>query len=397
MTPGTRQYLWLAVRIAVSALCVAYVLWRVDFLDRVQLADGTSVRGWITRRDAESVTIRPSVGEPVTYPLDQVQVADEATGARFIAKGFLHVFGDVFRGGGWPWFLAAVLAYAMSPVFGAWRWRMLLRVQGIDLTFAEAWRLTAIGFFFNTFMLGITGGDVVKAYYAAKHTPRKTEAVTTVFLDRLVGILGMALLCVCALAVKWRAPALDEVRWIIFLFLGAAGLVVGAVYSRRLRRWSVVRGLANRLPFRGFFSRLNAAVLIYRYHHGKVVLAIVVSWCAHVVSIASVYLSARALGLEPSPAHFFIYMPVVWIVAALFPSVGALGVVEGLFQRYFTQDILAVGTAFEALALALALALVFRAAMFLAVLPGGVLNILHPEVSIKEAREHIDDEAEAHG
>jgi len=397
MTPGTRQHLWLAVRILVSALCVAYVVWRVDFLDRVQLSDGTTVRGWIVRRGPDSVTIRPSGAEPVTYPLDQVHVADEATGARFIAEGFGHVFTNIVRGGGWPWFIAAALAYALSPVFGAWRWRMLLRVQGIRLTFGEAWRLTYIGFFFNTFMLGVTGGDVVKAYYAARHTHRKTEAVTTVFFDRLVGILGMALLCVCALVVKWRAPALGEVRWVIFVFLGGAALMATLMYSRRLRRWSLLRRLADRLPFRAFFSRLSAAVLLYRYHHGKVLLAIVLSWCAHVVSIASVYLSARALGLDPLPTYFFIYMPVIWIVAAVFPSVGALGVIEGLSQRYFTADVLGVPTAFEALAFALAMALVFRAAMFAAVLPGGVLNVLHPEVSIKEAREHIDDEAEAHG
>jgi len=397
MTPGLRHHLWLAVRILVSALCVAYVVWRVDFLDRVQLADGTTVRGWIVRRGPDRVTIRPPGAEPVTYAMDQIQVADPKTGARFIAEGFFHVFSNIIRGGGWPWFIGAVLAYVLSPVFGAWRWRMLLRVQGIRLTFPEAWRLTYIGFFFNTFMLGVTGGDVVKAYYAARHTHRKTEAVTTVFFDRLVGILGMALLCLCALALKWRDTAMVEVRWIIFFFLGGAVLLVTVMYSRRLRRWSLLGRLAGRLPFHALFARLSAAVLLYRSHHGKVLLAIGLSWCAHVVSIASVYLSARALGLNPQPAYFFIYMPIIWIVAAVFPSVGALGVIEGLSQRYFTADVLGVPTAFAALAFALAMALVFRAAMFVAVLPGGILNVLHPEVSIKQAREHLDDEAQTDG
>ena len=47
-------------------------------------------------------------------------------------------------------------------------------------------------------------------------------------------------------------------------------------------------------------------------------------------------------------------------------------------------------TVAEALALALALALLFRASQFLAYLPGGVLNIVHPEVSLKEAEQQME-------
>jgi uncharacterized protein (TIRG00374 family) len=360
--------------------------------------DGTTLRGWITGRDpaAETVSFQPTDGPERTIPLAEIRRDPPETGTHLVAEGFLHVVHDVFAEGGWSWFFAAALAYTLSPLFGAIRWRMLLGVQGIRLTMGEAWRLTYIGFFFNTFMLGVTGGDVVKAYYVARRTHRKTEAVTTVFLDRLIGIFGMALLCVIALVVKWRDPALAEVQRIILLFIGGVALAALVVYSRRVRRWLFVHKVGRKLPFQRFFARLDSAVLIYRYHRAKVGLAILLSWCAHVVSIAAVYFSARALGLaDASAAHFFVYMPVVWIIAALAPSVGALGVIEGLCQRYFTAGILGVETALEAVAAALAMALLFRAAMFVAVLPGGILNILHPEVSVRQAREKMEDASEA--
>ena len=46
--------------------------------------------------------------------------------------------------------------------------------------------------FFNAFLLGSTGGDLLKAYYAARETHhRKTEAVVTVLVDRLIGLFSM--------------------------------------------------------------------------------------------------------------------------------------------------------------------------------------------------------------
>lgn len=354
MTRRTRKALWLIVRILVSTVCVAWVAHNVQWTDRLN-----------------------------------------ATTGEVISRGFLSTLGDVFGKHGWPWLLAAAAAYSLSPLFGALRWRMLLGVQGIRLSLAEAWRLTYIGFFYNTFLLGLTGGDVVKAYYAAKHTDKKTEAVTTVFLDRLIGIFGMGLLCICALAFRWADPALADVRTIILVFLGGATVAGILAFSRRVRRVLHINALIKRLPFKRIMTKLNAAVFVYRDHPWAVLRSILLSWCAHVVSIAAVYFSARALGLEAAPHYFLIYMPVIWIAAALLPTVGGLGPMEYLSQHYFTAGVLGLDRDQQAEAAALAVMLIFRVAMFIAVLPGGVLHVLHPEVSAREAREHLKDETES--
>jgi hypothetical protein len=44
--------------------------------------------------------------------------------------------------------------------------------------------ISLVAHFFNSFLLGSTGGDLMKAYYAARETHhKKTEAVMTVFAD----------------------------------------------------------------------------------------------------------------------------------------------------------------------------------------------------------------------
>jgi uncharacterized membrane protein YbhN (UPF0104 family) len=79
-------------------------------------------------------------------------------------------------------------------VLGIVRWRMVLRVQGFDLSFGRTAEISLVAHFFNSFLLGTAGGDVMKAYFAARETHhKKTEAVVTVFVDRVIGLWAMLL------------------------------------------------------------------------------------------------------------------------------------------------------------------------------------------------------------
>src|SRR5262249_30242303 len=48
------------------------------------------------------------------------------------------------------------------------RWYVLVRVVKLPFRMADAMRLGAIGFFYNTFLPGAVGGDAVKAWFLAK-------------------------------------------------------------------------------------------------------------------------------------------------------------------------------------------------------------------------------------
>ena len=59
-------------------------------------------------------------------------------------------------------------------LLGVLRWRLVLRVQGLDLPWRRGAEISFVAHFFNSFLLGSTGGDMMKAYYAARET-RPTE------------------------------------------------------------------------------------------------------------------------------------------------------------------------------------------------------------------------------
>lgn len=99
---------------------------------------------------------------------------------RSLSKGFLALTVFTFIG---ATFLTAV------------RWNLLLKMQGIRLGLLAVLRLVMIGFFFNLVIPGAVGGDVVKMAYIARQTPgKRTEAISTIVLDRLLGVMALFIL-----------------------------------------------------------------------------------------------------------------------------------------------------------------------------------------------------------
>ena len=94
-----------------------------------------------------------------------------------------------------PYLLAASFVCFLTPLFIlAFRWWYLLRLQRIEISLREVVRLTFLGTFFNYVVPGSVSGDLVKAYYAAKHTDRKIAVLVSVFIDRALGLLEFVLL-----------------------------------------------------------------------------------------------------------------------------------------------------------------------------------------------------------
>jgi uncharacterized protein (TIRG00374 family) len=92
------------------------------------------------------------------------------------------------------WLTAGFLCFVPTLLIVSWRWRMLLRVHGVRLRFWRVFELTMIGQFFSAFLLGTTGGDVVKIFYVARAVPLRRAAVSfTVVVDRVIGLVAMLL------------------------------------------------------------------------------------------------------------------------------------------------------------------------------------------------------------
>ena len=161
-----------------------------------------------------------------------------------------------------PGWLMASFGFMGATIFiGVVRWRLVLAVQGLQLSFSRAVGISLVAHFFNSFLLGSTGGDLLKAYYAAAETAhKKAEAVTTVIVDRLLGLFAMLLFVSLMALFNWDVVVSQQrfmaVMLIILGMLFISGLIVVLSF------WGGPTGA--RLKFEAFLIRLPKGDVLVR-------------------------------------------------------------------------------------------------------------------------------------
>ncbi|MEW6157806.1 MAG: lysylphosphatidylglycerol synthase transmembrane domain-containing protein [Verrucomicrobiota bacterium] len=234
-------------------------------------------------------------------------------------------------------FFYSVIFMGMTIVLGMLRWRMVLGVQGIHLSFGRTAEITLVAHFFNSFLLGTAGGDLLKAYYAARETHhKKTEAVMTVLVDRIIGLFVM-LIFACLmmlpnldlLAAHRRLAAL---AWFILLLaLGGAVFVGLSLWGGVSRFWPQARAWLKRLPQGEMLERALEACRRYGRERGFFFRMVVISMLLNVMCVLQIYILARGMGLVISPLALFVIVPIIVCVSALPITPNGLGVRENLY------------------------------------------------------------------
>ena len=211
---------------------------------------------------------------------------------------------------------AAALCYGQIFVTGI-RWHLLLISQGVRLKFKDTLALNMIGTLFNTVIPGAVGGDVMKGYYLSRRAPgRRTQALTTLLIDRVVGLL--ALLLVSILAASWNSDLVRQSHGIqVLLAIAAAGLAAGVggfavalVLGNRLL--SIIEPLAARFRPVLIFQKVLLAIIQYQHHKDILALSVLISLFNHGLGIGMFYLCAQALGTAPANmniAQFLLVVP----------------------------------------------------------------------------------------
>ena len=116
----------------------------------------------------------------------------------------IRKIGQVFLKLNWWIFVAALVIYLISQLIFASRWYLLLWVQGIRISYWAAVRLMFLGLFYNNCLPSSVGGDLLRAWYVAKHTDKKVQAALSVFVDRVIGLIGSIFI---AAGCFWFIPA----------------------------------------------------------------------------------------------------------------------------------------------------------------------------------------------
>ena len=144
------------------------------------------------------------------------------------------------------WLLAGFLVAGAGNLIGVVRWGIFLRVLGISIGPWDTLRLSFVGLFFNTFLVGAVGGDAVKVVWLVAKGQPKTAALLSVLMDRMSGF-GALILC-SALFMVWRLDWLMRSAVIAGLIKGVFAYLLLVVLLLGISFLLSARGLTSRLP-----------------------------------------------------------------------------------------------------------------------------------------------------
>ena len=239
----------------------------------------------------------------------------------------------------YPWILASILAYVVVEIAAAYRWHILMKVQGVVLSTARVSGLFLIGMFYNQFLPGGTGGDIMKSYLLLKETDKKAGALLAVIFDRFIGLLALVTITATLVVLRYswlaQTPQTRGFLWFLLIALGSA--ILGLITSFIISGFNLADRLPEKFPGREKIIEISIAYHLYAHHWRTTLLAFGASVVAHLATFATFLFVAYALRANVGLIDFFAIMPIERTISALPISFGGAGWREVVLQIMLTN------------------------------------------------------------
>lgn len=231
-------------------------------------------------------------------------------------------------------FCLGFLLFFFNIVILSYRLKKVMTVQNIQLPLKDVTRLSLIGLFFTNFMPTAIGGDVVKAYYTAKSTDKKLESFTSIFMDRVLGLLSFVVLATFALVFYGKNIENKVVIWAVSSMLVVSLLTLIALLNKNIAK--KLRFVLTTLRFVKLDAKLRKiyeAIASYRHHKMIIIQAFYISLICQVLSIFIIYLLAKSISVSIPLMVLFLVVPII-VTLSMFPSLNGLGIREGAYVYF---------------------------------------------------------------
>lgn len=278
--------------------------------------------------------------------------------------------GDAFVRTSWPWVAAACLLVLADRALMAQRWLALCAPIGRRPPRSELLRIFFVSTFLGTFLVQSVGSDAVRTWSLARAGAPASQALASVLLDRLLGVVSILLGAAAGAALAPYVLREAAVAWAFAAAAGGSAFALLFVFSTRVD--DLVRRSLSRLPagrVRDQIGRLLDALQAYRTAHRLLGGVLAASIGVQILRIVQAWLLGRALGIDAPVTSYFAFIPIILLVMLLPITVSGLGVSQWAFVWTFAQVGVSDASAF-------ALSILFVALGVVGNLPGGILYAL---------------------
>lgn len=242
------------------------------------------------------------------------------------------------RGVEWTWIAAAIALVFVDRALMAVRWIWLL--SPIDAAarppFGTLMRIFFVSTFVGTFLPMSVGSDAVRSWQLAERGVPMSQAVASVLMDRVLGIVSILIAAAAGLLLYPDLANGPRVLTVFVIASLASAASLSVVYSERCAVFA--KTLLRRVPIQALTSRIEKlidALLDYRHHHGPVTTVLVASVGVQFLRILQAWCLGLSLGLTASFVTYVAFIPVILLLIMLPLSVAGLGVAQWSFDWLF--------------------------------------------------------------
>ena len=273
-----RRPLRLVATLVVTGLCVAYLLWKIDVSETLDILAGTDV----------------------------------------------------------AWFALALAIMTVTVLPMALRWQWLLRARGIDDRLP--WLVRA---YFTAYTAGqvlptTIGGDAMRIFETSRRHPGRAGPIAgSVLLERALGGAATVALAAVGFAVAIGAYDVGAYLWIEAVFAVATVVLGVVVFSVRLRRLfarlvPVARRLRIERPLRAVYEGIHA----YRRHAWLLVGVFALTLVVQGVRVLAIWAAAKGVGVDLGPRPYYVMGPLLFMVMLVPFTINGLAVRESFFVSF---------------------------------------------------------------
>ncbi len=209
------------------------------------------------------------------------------------------------------------------------RWVVLLKASGHQVSVKSAAWIHMVSSFVGSVLPAGVGADAARAYTLSRRTTQTSEAVASVAVDRVIGVMSIATMGAIGLSI-WSATDPTAPQGLaVPVAIGALSLGTCALWADWLTS-SLLPAPWHSSRVGGSILRLARAIASYRDRPPTLVLVFLLSLTVQALRILEAYLLGLGLGIDVDLAYYLVFMP-VGLLALLMPvSVGGFGLPQGV-------------------------------------------------------------------
>ncbi|MBA2462387.1 MAG: flippase-like domain-containing protein [Actinobacteria bacterium] len=276
---------------------------------------------------------------------------------------------DVLRSASPWWFCLAVAIMTLTLVPMAMRWRWLMASQGMRERLPWLVRAYLVAYAAGQILPTSIGGDAVRILETSRRHPARLGAISAiVLLERALGGAATVLLGAVGFLLAIGRYDVGAYLWLEGAFVLGTLLLGFFFFSRTARpllRWT--RPLLARLRLERPVRALYDGVHVFRDHGRLLGGVFALTIAVQAVRVLAIWATARAVGIDLSPRIFYVMGPLFFLVLLVPFTLNGFAVREAFFVSFLGGVGVGADAAFAAGFL------FFLVATSLAVLGGAVL------------------------